>query len=137
VDIQESIRQLMHEEEEVIGHRFYEIFFQRCPQAKPFFDGVDMHGQAHVLTMALLIIEQMHTNLYGATRMYLRYTGAKHFRMGIPEEMYAQWRDAMLETLKNSLGDGWSDELADEWRTTLDCAIELLLDGYETHSGVS
>ena len=131
MNIRESIAHVM-EQQEPFGKRFYEIFFRRCPEAEIYFDGIDMQRQVHVLTMALLVIEQTQTKAYGATKTYLRYMGNRHHRSSIPQELYPKWRDAMLETLQQLHETDWDDELAAEWGTGLQAAIDLMLDGYET-----
>lgn len=131
MDLAESIQRVMDDQLQ-IGHRFYEIFLDRCPQARVFFQGVDMQRQTHVLTMALLVIEQMHTNRFRATEEYLRYLGTKHHDRDIPEELYPQWREAMLETLHIAHGEQWDPALASQWKQMIDRAIQLMFEGYAT-----
>jgi len=131
MNIHDSIGHIM-KQQELLGEKFYEIFFRRCPAAEIYFDGIDMQRQVHVLTMALLVVEQTHSKSYGATKSYLRYMGNRHHRSGIPEQLYPEWLAAMLETLEQLHGTDWNDELAAQWQQSLQSAIELMLEGYET-----
>ena len=131
MDIHESIGHIM-QQQELLGKRFYDTFFRRCPEAEVYFQGIDMDRQVHMLTMALLVIEQTHTKSYGATKTYLRYMGSRHHQIGIPERLFPVWKDVMLETLETVHGDKWDEGLASEWQESLDAAIALMLEGYET-----
>ena len=130
MDIHASIDQIM-EAPQLIGTQFYEIFFDRFPEAKEFFDGVDMERQSHVLTMSLMVVQQLHSKRYEATTQYLRYLGTQHHDRNIPKELYPKWREAMLATLQNAHGEAWNEALEQSWAEAFDHAIALMLDGYD------
>jgi len=131
MELQESLN-IALEQTDLIGRRFYEVFFKLCPEATVHFDGIDMKRQVHVVTMVLIIVVQLHTHRFEATQAYLRYLGTRHNDRRIPRELYSAWRNAMLETLAAAHGDRWADDVAGQWAAAFDGAIELMSEGYET-----
>jgi hemoglobin-like flavoprotein len=128
--IQDSLHRLLQEKESV-AELFYSVFFERSPEVKPFFEGVDMKRQCTLLTMTLLIIERNYVCAYPAAESYLRYLGTRHHTRGIPLETYPAFRAALLETLARVLGDQWEEGLAKEWGAAIDRAAALMRDGYQ------
>ncbi len=114
--------------------QFYERFFELVPEAKSFFEATNMQHQAVVLRMALQMVEQFFTHGYEAIGEYLRVLGYKHRERGIPVELYAEWRDSLLDALEEFHGDEWNDSLADEWTGALNQSIDRMIEGYELAS---
>lgn len=112
---------------------FYQHYLGNVPAVRRHFQGTLLHGQAVLLTMALMVVEQNFIHHYPATAMYLRYLGSKHAQRGIPIEEFPGFREALLATLAEFHGSAWSEELAFEWRSALDAAIALMQEGYHTH----
>ena len=50
MDIQQSLDVILRSSE-VVGEGFYETFFERHPDARPFFQDVNMSRQVILLTM--------------------------------------------------------------------------------------
>lgn len=113
------------------GEDFYEVLFRRCPEMREHFEGVDMKRQALILTMALSVIEQHYSTSYPATGEYMRYLGTKHHSRGIARELYAGWRDSMLESLERFHGAEWSEGLATEWTRAIDLCHRVMFEGYD------
>jgi nitric oxide dioxygenase len=129
MNIQESLQRVLDNRDEV-AQQFYELFFERCPEAKPYFADVNMKHQAVLLTMALMVVERNHTHGYAATALYLKYLGHKHHLRQVPAEMYPRWVEALLSTLARFHGQAWDEEAAVQWRMALERAVELMLAGY-------
>jgi hemoglobin-like flavoprotein len=119
------------------GRAFYETFFKRYPQVENYFEGVNMHRQAAILTMTLLVIENYRAAQRPAMATYLGQLGARHKEWGIPLEMYDYFRDALLETLAQFHGKDWNDALALQWDTAIDHTIRTMVKGYETQPDVA
>ena len=130
--IHDSVEKILRSKE-VFGESFYQVFLRRFPEVAQYFRDIDMERQSLVLTLAVSIVEQYFTRGYPATEKYLKYLGTQHRKRGIPREVYSMWRDAMLETLEGFLADGWSDELAAEWRAAIDRATNLMFEGYDEY----
>jgi len=133
--IAESLHQIM-KSERVFGTMFYDLFFGRCPEAKSYFDGVDMRRQALVLTMALQMMEQYHTHGYTAIDHYLRHIGHRHNDRAVPREMYTDWRDSLLAALEQFHGADWDDSLRQEWEGAIKAATEAMFRGYDEPVGI-
>jgi hemoglobin-like flavoprotein len=129
MNIQDSLHRLLQEKESV-AELFYAVFFERCPEARPYFQDVDMRRQGMLLAMALLIIERNYVCAYPAAESYLRYLGTRHHTRGIPLELYPAFRESLLQTLGRVHGDGWDEALAKEWGAAIDLATALMRDGY-------
>ena len=100
---------------------------------KRFFDDVDMHHQAILLTTALILIENYYAKPSLAIEKYLQYLGTKHHVRGIPRESYQHWIDAMLDTLQRFHGSDWDTGLEGQWRGAIHDAADVMLDGYQEH----
>jgi hemoglobin-like flavoprotein len=129
MDIKESLHRLLQGKES-FGVLFYEVFFERCPEARTYFVGTNMDYQAVVLTMALKILEAYATCSYPATATYLKYLGHKHHSRAIPPELYPRWRDALLDALERFHGPDWDDTAAAQWREAFERAREAMFQGY-------
>ncbi len=114
--------------------RFYQRFFEQVPEAEAFFEATNMGHQAAVLRMALQMVEQFFTHGYEAIGEYLRVIGVKHRDRGIPTDLYAEWRDTLLDTLEEFHGWEWSEALAEEWTGALNQSIDKIIEGYQLSS---
>ncbi|MBT4866453.1 MAG: hypothetical protein HON53_15220 [Planctomycetaceae bacterium] len=134
MDISESVKTILRRDK-VVTDLFYTIFLDRYPDVRTYFEGVDLQQQAVMLGMALLMVEQHYQHRYPATERYLKVLGQRHSRREIPAELYSQWRDCLLETLSRFHGDGWSDELQQQWKEAVDLASDVMLSGYDAPQG--
>ena len=132
MNIHDSLHQILASKK-IFGEYFYETFFQQCPAAKQYFQGVNLERQAVLLTMALLVIDQQYRNPYAVTAEYLRYLGTKHHDRNIPQHLYASWCDAMLITLEQFHGDDWDAALRKQWQEAIEIVTELMFQGYSEH----
>jgi len=132
MDIQESVNTILASEE-VFGSSFYEVFFRRHPDVRKYFAETEMKRQAALLTTAMILVEKYANAPNPAVEQYLQYLGTKHHERGIPRELYAAWRECMIETLTAFHGDAWSEELAAQWRDAIDGTSSVMFDGYEEH----
>jgi hemoglobin-like flavoprotein len=130
MDIHESLHRLL-QRKELFGTLFYDVFFERCPDARAYFAGISMDYQAALLTMALKVLEQYYTHGYPAMAMYLKYLGHKHNMRAILPELYPQWCEALLAALAQFHGADWSDEAAQQWRAAFEKAREAMFLGYQ------
>lgn len=133
--LRESLDQILQSETS-FGELFYETFFSRCPEAAEYFRDVDMRRQALELTMALTLVEQYHAKGFSAIAQYLQQLGTRHSDLGIPRELHSDWRETLLATLAQFLGDGWSDTLQNEWRRAIDAGTKVMFLGYDHRVGM-
>jgi hemoglobin-like flavoprotein len=129
VDIAQSI-QLILSRDEIVTDLFYDIFLDRHPEVREFFIGVNLHHQAAVLRMTLLVIERHYQQATPAMRDYLKVLGHRHAERKIPVKHYPSFRDCLLETLFRFHGADWTDTLEREWRVAIEAATAAMLQGY-------
>ena len=135
MDIQASLDQLL-QSQQVVVEQFYELFFERCPEAAAFFNDVDLSRQSLLLTMGLNVVVTHYRNPSPATAQYLQILGSKHRDLGIPQELFERFCEALLEFLAGFHGESWSEGLADQWRQALRDATKIMLSGYQTKTRV-
>ena len=128
LDIRESIDRIFSQKTRLTD-RFYEVFLDRYPEVKPYFEGADLEAQSVMLTMALGAVRE-HPEIKNAFREYLRVLGTKHKRKGIPKELYPKFLEALLATLEEFHGDDWDENLARQWTDAVQDASELMFEGY-------
>lgn len=118
---------------QLLGQVFYRRFLEKVPEAERYFEGIDMHRQAMLVTMALTVIQQFHDHHYPAVTEFLHYLGSRHQDRRVPFDLYAKWRDTMLETLAAFHGSEWNDDISGHWRRAIDMAIDEMMNGYTEH----
>ncbi len=127
--ITESVNAILTSKES-FGEKFYAQLFTGYPHLKQHFEGVNMREQAVVVTMALSLIEQYYSRRNDATHKYLQVLGSRHCERRIPEESYADWLDALMETLSAFHEHAWNEALADQWKEAIEKATQVILEGY-------
>jgi hemoglobin-like flavoprotein len=130
MDIHESLQHVLRNRE-IVGSIFYDVFFERCPEARSYFASVDLKHQATLLTMALLVIEAHFAHGYPATTAYLRQLGYKHHTRKVRPELYRPFGEALLATLELVHSSGWDSELARQWREAIERTSKTMLLGYQ------
>ena len=118
------------------GDLFYEVFFGRNPDAKPYFKDTNMNAQALMLAVALKLAGEYRGGGSSAIEHYIRTLGTRHSDHRVPREMYPQWRDALLIALEKFHKSDWNEALADEWRNTIDAISVVMFQGYFKRTGL-
>ena len=111
--IQDSLRRVLEQRDDLAA-LFYEVFFDRHPDAKSYFKDVNLKYQTVLLTMALMVVESHFTNGYLATEQFLKYLGHKHQIRSVPPELYPKWIESLLAALEKFHGADWDAEAAGE-----------------------
>jgi hemoglobin-like flavoprotein len=94
--------------------RFYEILFERYPQARPLFGRNSAAKQEEMLGSALVaVLDHVEDAAWLAST--LKQLGAKHVGYGVTGEMYGWVGDSLLATLAEIAGADWTPELAAAW----------------------
>ena len=106
--------------------RFYEILFERHPQARALFPQNGMTRQAEMLTQALVaVLDHLEdapwlTDTLGAL-------GTKHVDYGVTREMYDWVGTSLLATLAEVAGPAWTPELQAAWAEAYGAIVSLML----------
>ena len=127
--IQDSLRRVLEQRDD-LATLFYEVFFDRHPEAKLYFKDVNLKYQTVLLTTALMVVESHFNHGYSATEQYLKYLGHKHHVRAVPTELYPKWIESLLAALEQFHGADWDEEAAGEWRAALDRATKAMMAGY-------
>ena len=109
-------------------HRFYEILFQRYPQAKPLFTRNQPPQQEKMFADTLVAVMD---HLEDAPWLVQTLTalGAKHKGYGVTDEMYDWVGGSLLATLAEVAGPDWSPELATAWADAYGAIAGLMKQG--------
>ena len=129
MNISESVQSLLRSNDSVV-EQFYERFLTRHPELGHHFAKRNMKLQASIVTMAIANVEAYYTHRFPATEHYLKVLGHRHYHDGIRPEDFPKFRDVLLETLADFLGDDWDQKLHDDWLAAMDLAIATMLEGY-------
>ena len=135
MNLQESIRSVQASKP-IFGDLFYERLFSSHPEMRVHFEDTTIEHQAAILTMQLSVLEAYSVNDSEAAALYLKVLGTRHMDRGIPAAAYPQFRDVLLESLRQFHGIQWSDSLAYEWTEAIDSSIARMLDGYHDRAHV-
>jgi hemoglobin-like flavoprotein len=129
VDLHESVDCILAEGT-ALTDRFYEILFQRQPEARALFEKTHMSAQSVMLSAALMVSK--HSPEYPlATRQYLKLLGTRHARKGVPRELYPAFQEVLLVALEEFHGPDWNDGLSRQWREAIESAVQLMFEGYD------
>lgn len=108
-----------------LAGRFYERLFAAHPELRAIFPA-DMTAQICKLDAAL---RQVVGSLRApeSLRDMLEELARRHAKMGLQPAHYTWVVDALLAAMADSLGGTWTDELAFEWRATLELVSEVMM----------
>jgi len=98
---------LVVERQPQLTHRFYEILFQRYPQAKALFGRNTAAAQEKMLTDALVAVMDHLEDAPWLTST-LKALGAKHKGYGVTNEMYGWVGASLLATLAEAAAADWT-----------------------------
>jgi hemoglobin-like flavoprotein len=105
--------------------RFYEILFERYPQAKPLFPANGMARQEEMLTGALIAVVD-HLEDAPWLKETLGALGAKHAGYGVKPEMYDWVGGSLLATLAEVAGPAWTPELNAAWAEAYGAIVSMM-----------
>jgi hemoglobin-like flavoprotein len=106
---------------------FYQRLFAVAPDARVLFQhDMSIQRQHLAATLALLVRNLHFQDLLEQPLMDL---GVQHLTFGARPEHYPVVRDALLESLEQAMGEGWTDELRTDWSELLDYIIRVMLKG--------
>jgi len=93
---------------------FYEALFRHAPQLRKMFRD-DLTGQGMKFMTTLDVVVQKLDNEEQIAEQYTGL-GRAHSRMGIHAADFAPMEEALIETMRNALGDEFTSELEHAWR---------------------
>ncbi len=119
---------LVVEREPALAQRFYEVLFERYPQARGLFGRKTLREQEQKLhDMLVAIVAHLDDSAWLVTE--LRALGAQHQGYGVTPEMYDWVGTALLETLSQAAGGEWSPEHGAAWGDAYSAIAGMMVDG--------
>ncbi|QDU59887.1 Flavohemoprotein [Planctomycetes bacterium Pan216] len=129
-NLHESLRNLLLRTDEELAQQFYKIVIAKHPDIGRFFEGVDMRYQAAILTIGLESVIQYFVSRVEFQKRYLIRMGHKHYKLGIPRELFPKFSAVLIEVVKDFHKDDWTAELEHQWNEALHLGIETMFLGY-------
>ena len=112
--------------------RFYEILFERYPDARSLFGRRSQRAQSQMLAQALTaVLDHLEDSPWLAET--LGALGAKHVEYGVTAEMYDWVGEALIATLAEVAGNDWTREMRLHWRLAYGAIVSMMRAG-EAHA---
>ena len=136
VELLRSSFELVVERAPNLTHRFYEILFERHPEARMMFPPSRLAQQESMLTQALAAVMD---HLEDAPWLVstLHGLGARHVNYGVTDEMYAWVGGALLTALGEVAGADWTPDLENAWSDAYWTIADLMREGDELAAEVN
>jgi hemoglobin-like flavoprotein len=119
---------LVVERQPALTQRFYEILFERYPQARALFGRNTARAQEEMLQGALVAVLD-HLEDAAWLEQTLGGLGAKHVGYGVTAPMYGWVGECLLATLAEVAGAAWTPELERAWGDAYGAIVGLMLQG--------
>jgi hemoglobin-like flavoprotein len=122
--VRESFAHL-HRRKAETAQIFYDRLFAIAPEARALFKG-DMAAQGLKL-MEMLTVAMATLNDRDGLTVLLKRLGQRHKAYGVAEGHYANVGEALLWTLRTSLGQAHTPEIARAWSGLYDHIAEVMI----------
>ncbi len=111
-----------------LTHRFYEILFERYPQARHMFPESRRAQQENMLTQALVaVVDHLEDAPWLVSTLH--GLGARHVHYGVTDEMYGWVGGSLLAALAEVAADDWNQELENAWGDAYWAIADLMREG--------
>jgi methyl-accepting chemotaxis protein len=101
-----------------VARRFYARMFAVYPQVRPLFAGTDPDAQRSKLMASVAAVVAL-VDRPDELEPVLQQMGARHEDYGVQAHQYEYVCASMLATLAETLGEGWTAEVAQTWSDAL------------------
>jgi len=95
----------------------YERFYARSPESEQLMRHVDAHMQGRMLEELLELLMTAPEHL---SEDYLRFETGNHRGYGVTVDQYRPLLEAVRDTIREALGDGWDERFAAAWEARID-----------------
>jgi hemoglobin-like flavoprotein len=112
--VQENWRKLAPAAD-AVARLFYDRLFATDPTTRPLFGGADLTEQRRKLVQTLTVVVEGLDRL-DALVPAVADLGRRHARYGVNESHYGTVGAALLWTLEQKLGAGWTPEVKAAWQ---------------------
>ena len=111
--------------------RFYSAFINHSDEISEFFKNSDMAHLKRKLSTTLRLITMAADDSPGAD-MYLEYLGKYHRDINVTEDLYVEWLDALMDTVRDC-DPKYNSELERLWRDVMGIGIHYMHQAYINH----
>lgn len=122
---------LVVEKQPEITPRFYEILFDRYPQARSLFGRNSAQAQQRMLQDAIVAVVD-HVEDAAWLKEQLHTMGARHKGYQVAPEMFPWVGECLLATLAEIAGESWTPEIEAAWKDAYGAITGLMLEGYRS-----
>jgi serine/threonine protein kinase/hemoglobin-like flavoprotein len=113
--------------------RFYEELFQSFPGVKPLFANTTMSRQKqHLFSALALVIENIRKP--DAVEKSLTELGKRHVGYGVTPSQYYAVSTTLLNVIRETLGEDWSDTAQDAWSDGLEAICRVMMNAHRQTS---
>ncbi|MBX3621386.1 MAG: hemin receptor [Rhizobacter sp.] len=105
---------------------FYDNLFTADPGLRPLFQGNMAQQGTRLMTMIAAAVDLL--DRPDALVPTLRKLGTRHVNYGVKEAHYATVGAALLKTLKQGLGNAYTDEVHEAWVALYGVVSETMID---------
>jgi hemoglobin-like flavoprotein len=110
-----------------VSDTFYDRLFEVAPDVRRLFAPDMTRQRGHFeAALALLLRNIGMLDVLGPSLMAL---GAEHVGYGTKTEHYDVARDCLIYAIRFHAGDGWSDQLEQDWREAIEAVMRPMLRG--------
>jgi len=93
---------------------FYDALFTHAPELRSMFrEDLEGQGMRFMQTLAVILSKVRDPDELGAQ---LSDLGATHKVLGVKQAMFAPMEEALIDTIRNALGDDFTPDLEALWR---------------------
>lgn len=119
----DSFEKCLHGRYSTFFERFYRNFEQRQPEVRRMFQGTDVQRRYDMFEESILILVDYSAN--GTASENLERLATLHTRKGATPEMFDEWMDALIQTLRE-VDPQFDDNAEFAWRDILSTGLEYL-----------
>lgn len=125
--LQQSFRRLTPKAD-TLASTFYDLLFERSPEALQLFAGVRFDEQKKKLLRALaLVVRNIERQEFLAP--YLSGLGAMHVAYGVRPEHYPMVGECLMTALAETAGKSWTPDQEAAWRGAFAVISRVMLSG--------
>ena len=109
---------------------FYDAFISSSEEIKEFFRQTEMAHLKRKLATTLRLVTMAADNSPG-TDIYFQHLGRYHHDIQVPEYLFKQWQEALIDSVRRS--DAlFSIRIEAAWRACLSIGIDKMLKAYHS-----